>query len=162
MTYKTNKFFLAQNTSISSQQIISTTYQEVTGSKCNITLKKTSADFIYKFIFYSQPRYVSSSDYDATFIHIKLQKSNDNFSSNIVDIPGKQLNFSGDTIQDPDHFYNSCNVFFIVEDLDVEYLRLVARSYSTSNRAILHSVDYLDGAAISNAYFNPTLVVAEI
>ena len=162
MTYKTNKFFLIQNTNITNQQIISTTYQEITGSKCSIKLKKQNADFMYKFIFYTSPYYVSSSDYDATYIHVKLQKSNDNFSSNIVDIPGKQINFSGDTVQNPDHFYSTCNVFFIIKDLDSEYLRLVARSYSTSNETFLHKVEYFDGATISNSYFDPTLIVAEI
>ena len=162
MTYKTNKFSLFQTSNAPTQQTISTTYQEITGSRCNITLKQQTSDFIYKFIFYTSVYYISGSNYDATFIHVKLQKSNDNFSSNIVDMPGKQFNFSGDTIERPDHFYSTCNSFFIIKNLDAEYLRLVARSYSTSNKTNLHKVEYLDGGVANGVIFNPTLIVAEI
>ena len=163
MTYKTNKFFLAQNTSTSTQQLISTTYQEITGSRCNLSiLNQDTSDFIYKFIFYTSSYYVSSSNYDETYIHIKLQKSNDNFSSNIVDLEGKQINFSHDIQQVPEFFYSTCPVFFTIKDLDSEYLRLVTRAYSTSNKTNLHQVEYFDEDAISGAFFNPQLIVAEV
>ena len=90
-----------------------------------------------------------------------MQKSNDNFSSNIVDITGCQVNISGDSVQTFDSFYKSCNVFFIIENLNSEYLRVVARSYATANEVRLHRNDFWDGGS-GDVYFNPTLMVAEV
>ena len=92
----------------------------------------------------------------------KLQKSNDNFSSNIVDLPGCQFNFSADTVQNNDYFYKSCSPFFIIENLDSEYLRLVTRAYSTSNEVKLHRSNHFDGGGGVDVYYNPTLLVAEL
>lgn len=161
MSYKNEKFYLAQNTDNPSLQTISTSYQEITGSKCNIAFKKNTANVLYKFCFFSTQKYVSANNYDKTLIHVKLQKSNDNFSSNAVDIPGKQFNFSGDTQQSEDFFYMSCQSFFIIENLDSKYLRLVARAYSTSHETDLHRNEYWDGG-VNEVYFNPSLIVTEI
>lgn len=162
MTYKTEKFFLNSSTDNPSSQTVSTSWIELTGSRCNITLKQNTIDLLYKYSFYTYGIFVSHSDYKKTFIHVKLQKSNDNFSSNIVDLPGCQFNFSADTVQNNDYFYKSCSPFFIVENLDSEYLRLVTRAYSTSNEVKLHRSNHFDGGGGVDVYYNPTLLVAEL
>ena len=162
MTYKTEKFFLTSSTDNPSSQTVSTSWIELTGSRCNITLKQNTINLLYKYSFYTYQVYSSHSNYDKTFIHVKLQKSNDNFSSNIVDLPGCQFNFSADTVQNNDYFYKSCSPFFIVENLDSEYLRLVTRAYSTSNEVKLHRSNHFDGSGGVDVYYNPTLLVAEL
>ena len=162
MTYKTEKFFLLSSTNNPSSQTISTSWIELTGSRCNITLKKNTVNILYKYSFYTYQIYSSSSDYDKTFIHIKLQKSNDNFNSNIVDMTGCQFNFSGDTDQNNDYFYKSCSPFFIVENLDSQYLRVIAKAYSTSNEVKLHRSNHWNGTDSADVCYNPTLLVAEL
>lgn len=163
MTYKTEKFFLSKSTDNPSFQTVSTSWIELTGSRCNITLKRNiPANILYKYSFYTYMIYNSSSNYKKTFIHVKLQKSNDDFTSNIVDLPGKQFNFSGDTEQNNDYFYKSCSPFFIIESLDSEYLRLVSKAYSTSNEVKLHRSNHWDGSGSANVCYNPTLLVAEL
>ena len=105
MTYKTEKFFLNSLTDNPSSQTVSTSWIELTGSRCNITLKQNTINLLYKYSFYTYQIYSSHSNYDKTFIHVKLQKSNDDFFSNIVDLPGCQFNFSADTVQNNDYFY---------------------------------------------------------
>jgi len=162
MSYKVNnKFFKADHLSSVSLQETSTSWLEIDGSRCELKFKKNTADIMYKFNFYTHNRYKSGSDYDQTFIHVKLQKSNDNFSSNIVDIPGCHHNFSGDTLQTQNFFYMSCNTFFIVENLDSKYLRLVVRSYSANTRTDLHRTEYYNGTT-QTEYFSPKLVIAEL
>ena len=162
MTYKTEKFFLSSSTNNPSFQTVSTSWIELTGSRCNILLKQDTINILYKYSFYTYGIFVSSSNYKKTFIHVKLQKSNDDFSSNIVDLPGCQFNFAGDTVQNNDYFYKSCSPFFIVENLDSSYLRLVARAYSTSNEVKLHRSNHWDSGDGADVYYNPTLLVAEL
>ena len=162
MTYiMNNKFFKASHLSNVSLQETSTSWLEIDGSKCELGFIGDTANIMYKFNFYTHNRYKSGTDYDQTFIHVKLQKSNDNFSSNIVDIPGCHHNFSGDTLQTQNFFYMSCSTFFIVENLDSKYLRLVARSYSSSTRTDLHRTEYYNGTT-QTEYFSPKLVIAEL
>ena len=96
-------------------------------------------------------------------MHIKLQKSNDNFSSNIEDVPDCNINFSSDTIQTSDHYYKVCNVMFIVENLNSAYahLRLVTRAYSSSWNSNLHTTNYFDGGSVNISY-EPILSIIEI
>ena len=162
MTYKTEKFFLSSTTNNPTAQIVSTSWIELTGSRCNITLKQNTINLLYKYSFYTYNKYVNSSNYEKTFIHVKLQKSNDDFSSNIVDLPGCQFNFSGDTEQNNDFFYKSCSPFFIVENLDSSYLRLVARSYSASNEVQIHRSNHWNSGGGADVYYNPNLLVAEL
>jgi len=52
---------------------------------------------------------------------------------------------------------------FILENFDSKYLRLVTRSYSTSNKARLHTAYHYDGQVNpSNIYYNPSLIVLEL
>ena len=86
----------------------------------------------------------------------------DNFSSNIVDVTGCNFNASGDTQENRDYFYNAYTPNFILNDLDSNYLRLVARAYSTSNEAHLHRAAQFDGTSPNEVYFNTSLLVMEI
>jgi len=162
MTYKVEKFLTTNSTNNPTSQTITTSWSELTGSRCNLSFKENTANILYKYSFYTYNIYTNSNNYKKTFIHVKLQKSNDNFSSNIVDLPGCQFNFSGDTEQNDDFFYKSCSPFFIVENLDSNYLRLVARSYSSANDTKLHRSTFWDGATNADVYYNPTLLVAEL
>jgi len=163
MTYNINKFKLLQTTDSPARQTISTSYIEITGSRCEVN-HKINPNFIYKFNFCLATIYTfgSGGTYDKALIHIKLQKSNDNFSSNIVDIEGCNFNASGDTQENRDYYYNTYTPSFILNNLDSNYLRLVARSYSTSNEAHLHRVYQFDGTSPNEVYFNTSLLVAEI
>ena len=157
MTYRINKYANFNAVSNPSLQTISTSYTEVTGSKTNVSTIGTTGNIIYRFSFL-----VQQTGSDQAFLHVKLQKSNDNFNSNIVDVPGCSLNFSGDTQQSNDTFYKICDPFFIVQNFDSQSLRLVARSYSSDHDADLHRLVYWDGQATSTEYYNPTLMVLEI
>ena len=163
MTYNISKFKLLQTTNAPAKQTISTTYVEITGSSCEVS-HKIKPDFIYKFNFCLTTIYTfgSGGAYDKALLHIKLQKSNDNFSSNIVDVTGCNFNASGDTQENRDYFYNTYTPNFILNDLDSNYLRLVARAYSTSNEAYLHRANQFDGISPNEVYFNTSLLVMEI
>ena len=162
MTYDINKFKLLQTTSAPALQTISTTYTEIEGSKCEVSYK-TNPSFIYKFNFYLSTIYEFGTNgvYDKALLHIKLQKSNDNFSSNIVDVEGCNFNASGDTQENRDYYYNTYTPTFILSNLDSNYLRLIARAYSTSNEARLHRAYQFDGSSLNEVYFNTTLLVIE-
>ena len=162
MTYNLKKFFLTQTENNPSIQNISTSYVEITGSKCEVKNTFSNNKIVYKYSFYLSSKIVGGESNDLpVFVHIKLQKSNDNFSSNIVDIPGCQVNVSSDDTED-EYYYISVSPIFIVENFDSNYLRLVIRSYSTSNEAQLHRVPYYDDAVGNNIYYNPSLIVMEI
>ena len=163
MTYSINKFFLNKTVDAPARQTISTTYEEINGSKCEVS-RNVSNNFIYKFNFCLATIYMfgTGGSYDKMLLHVKLQKSNDNFSSNIVDIEGCQFNISGDTSENRDYHYHTCTPTFILENLDSNYLRLVARSYSTSNEAHLHRSYNYDGVIGNEIYFNTSLLVMEI
>tara|TARA_Y200000002_G_C22672513_1_gene660673 strand:- start:987 stop:1460 length:474 start_codon:yes stop_codon:yes gene_type:complete len=157
MTFLKNKFFKSVNESSSPDQITSTAYAEIEGSKTNVEKINTSSDLYYFFSFSTVPVVL-----EKTFLHVKLQKSNDNFSSNIVDVTGCNYNFSTDTAGGTDHIYKVNNVLFIVQNTNNDSLRLVARAYSTGNRANLHSTPHFDGSASNTKYYYPTLTVKEL
>lgn len=166
MTYLNNKEFVYSTTQQPDSQTISTTYQEITGSKCNINFSGNTANILYKCSFYARYIYSSSSSWSKIFLHIKLQKSNDNFSSNIVDLPGLQYNFSSesDTFVSRNTKWEVISPFFIVENLDSKYLRLVTRAYSTSHEGVLHDNQYYDGSTspATSIRFDPSLIVMEL
>ncbi len=159
MSYKVDNFLHVSTEDNPAAQTISTTYTELTGSKCEVKTIKSNPTLMYKYSFYQMYDYPTLN---VQFLHIKLQKSNDNFSSNIVDIPNCMINISGDTQESDDFFYKTVNCFFIVENFDSKYLRLVARSYSTSYESYLHKSPEYDGVTNSNAHYNPSLIVAEL
>ena len=162
MTYKLNKFFLTQKESNPSIQYLSTSYVELTGSKCEINYTFLNNKIVYKYSFYLSTKLDGGNSNDLPlFVHLKLQKSNDNFSSNIVDIPGCQVNLSTDDSED-EFYYISVNPLFIIENFDSKYLRLVGRSYSTLNEAQLHQVPYYDGSSQNNIYYDTSLIVMEL
>ena len=159
MSYKTDNFLHISAEDNPAAQTISTTYTEITGSKCEIKSINPSPTLMYKFSFYQMYDYPTLN---VQFLHIKLQKSNDNFSSNIIDVPNCNFNISGDTQESNDFSYKTVNCFFIVENFDSKYLRLVARSYSTSYESYLHKSPEYDGVTNSNAHYNPSLIVVEL
>jgi len=160
MTYKLNKFFLAQNTNNPSAQSISTSYVEITGSKCEVKSILENPIILYKASFHMYDTSPTSGN-NNPFLHIKLQKSNDNFSSNIVDIPGCQVNVSSDSTESQEWYHRAVHPMFIVENFDSKYLRLVIRSYSADTSVSLHVSTYYD-AAYQNVYYNPSLIVMEL
>lgn len=157
MSYNIKKQSVFTRTDNPSSQSISTSYTAITGSTGQIKLSRSTINVLYKFSFY-----VYNSDAASHFLHVKLQKSNDNFSSDINDISGCQINLSGDTQESNDKKYEAYFPMFIVENLDKEYLRLVVRSYSTSSEATLHRSTQWDGSTSADVYFNPTLTIVEI
>lgn len=157
MSHKINRFSNFEVDENPSSQTISTTYVEVSGSKCEIEAVSSSVTLLYKFSF------LASSVSSAYFLHVKLQKSNDNFSSNIEDISGCMFNISGDTKNTSDDMFKTCSPFFVLENFNYKYLRLVIRSYSTSTTARLHTVSQYDGANPStNIYYNTSQIVMEV
>jgi hypothetical protein len=163
MSYKVNKFSSFDFSNNPSAQTISTTYTEITGSKCEIKSINSNPKILYKFSFLASTIWVNSSNYDQHFLHVKLQKSNDNFSSNIIDVPNCLFNISTDTQNLADSLWKTCSPMFVLENFDSKYLRLVTRSYSTSNRARLHTSIHYDGSSsASNIYYNPSLIVVEL
>ena len=158
MTYKLNKFFVTQNVDNPSAQSISTSYVEITGSKLEVKSILENPTILYKASFHM--RDVNETG-DNPFVHLKLQKSNDNFSSNIVDIPGCQINISGDSTETTDIYHRAVHPMFIVENFDSNYLRLVIRSYSADTAVSLHVSTYYD-ASSQNVYYNPSLIVMEL
>ena len=157
-----DQFNLLQKTNSPLTQTASTAYTEITGSKGSLVFLKSTSTFLYKFSFYVETKYNGS--YTKPFLHIKLQKSNDNFSSNIEDIPNCIVNFSGDTIQGVDYLYKVCNVMFIVENLDSQYehLRLVTRSYSSSWNTNLHTTLLFNEGSQPAIFYEPVLEITEI
>ena len=166
MSYKTDNFLHVSAEDNPAAQTISTTYTELTGSKCEVKTIKSNSTLMYKYSFYAQGNEPLTSEEQTFWLHIKLQKSNDNFSSNIVDIPNCCINFSGDTKEiesNADYYYKTFTSFFIVENFDSKYLRLVARSYDTDHKAKLHRNYYYDSTNnVSGIYYNPSLIVAEL
>ena len=164
MSYNVNYFNLLKKNANPTTQTLSTSYTEIDGSKGELAFSKSNVTFIYKFSFYAETKWINASTYYRPFMHIKLQKSNDNFSSNIEDIPGCNTNFSGETQQASDHYYKVCNIMFVVEDLshDYKHLRLVARSYGSSWNNPLHTTNFFDGSTTDTVYYEPILEIIEI
>ncbi len=169
MSYKYEKFHHLSTVENPSAQTLTTTYQEITGSKCQIIRTKPTINLVYKFTFYSNLGDVGSYGPNDPFIffsHFKLQKSNDNFSSNIIDMPDYNFNFSGDTKEagynSHDWYYKVISPFFIIENFDSNYLRLMGRAYSDNHDAVLHKSTYYDGGVASDIYYNTNLKVLEL
>lgn len=167
MTYLLkNKELAYSTTSQPSAQTISTSYQEITGSKCNINFRNSTANILYKSSFYARYIFTSSSNYSRIYLHVKLQKSNDDFSSNVIDLPGCQYNFSSesDTSLARNGLWTISSPFFIVENIDSKYLRLVARAYSTSHQGVLHDNQYYDGSSspAASIRFDPNVIAMEL
>ena len=160
MSYKVDKFLHINSTDNPAEQTISTTYTEITGSKCEIKSINPSPTLMYKFSFYQSYDRDNSKH---SFLNIKLQKSNDNFSSNIVDIPGQIFTVSGDTQESNDYYRKTITAFFIIENFDSKYLRLSARLYSSTYSSVLHRSNYYENTPDpTNIYYNPTLIVIEL
>jgi len=162
MSYRNNlQFIHHSSTNAPARQTISTTYTELTGSKASISV--SGVDLYYKYSFYFSTIYDfddgSTGAYDKPFLHLKLQSSNDDVTW--ADISGTEHNVSGDTQQDRDYYYRSQGSFFILENFTASYVRVVGRSYSTSNRVDLHRARQFDGVN-NEVYCNPTLLVLEI
>ena len=162
MSYNIQKYFYLNNTNNPDQYTVTSSYTEITGSKGAVSCIKSNSKILYKYSF-SCSQFTTN---DTTFLHVKLQKSNDNFSSNAVDIDGCHFNFSGDTTYSGvDVQYGTVNTLFIVDnDSSIGHLRLMVRRYSSSNSSILHKADYYDGIQITDesVYYNPTLMIVEI
>ena len=158
MTFIKNKFFKSLSETSSPNQVISNTYVEIEGSKITVEKLNTSSDLYYFFSFSTAVHSLEKS-----FLHVKLQKSNDNFSSNIVDVTGCNYNFSTDTSNVvTDHLYKINNVMFIVQNTGNDSLRLVTRAYSSSNRVQLHLTPDFDGSTGNTKYYYPVLTVKEL
>ena len=162
MSYKVDKFFHTNLTSNPTTQYISTTYEELSGSKCEIKSINPDPDLVYKYTFNSWPDKSASPEIYNFHINVKLQKSNDNFSSDINDITGYNFSISGDTNSSSDRYMQTVHCFFIVEDFDSSHLRVVARSYSTTTKAQLHRNNSFDGSTNLDLKTHPTLIVAEV
>ena len=163
MSYRNNLKFTHTNTvTAPARQTISTTYTELTGSKCEIPV--SGADLYYKYSFHLSTIYDfatgSSGAYDKPFLHLKLQSSTD--GSTWSDITGTEHNVSGDTQQNRDYYYRCQTVFFILENFTASHVRLVARAYSTSNEVDLHRARQWDGNNNDEVYQNTTLLVLEL
>ena len=172
MTYNVNKICIYQNTTHTShQQIDSTTYTEVSGSKCNLNnTEQRSMNLYYKFNFncaYDPSTGNNSNDYHQYMLHMKLQSSNDNFSSDINDVPGCRFNISHDIVgagtnTGYDYSIMTYTPFMILENFNKSYLRLVTRVVSASKyKGMLHGYITFDGG-LSTYYYDSLLQVVEI
>ena len=163
MSYKNRKFLHTSSVDAPARQTISTAYTELTGSRCAVSVP---CDLYYKYSFYFSTIYDfttgSTGAYEKPFLHFKLQSSTDNFVSNIVDISGTSHSMSGDTGQDRDYYYATQVCFFIIENFTASHIRLVARSYSASNRADLHRARQWNSSDNTEVYVNPTLICLEL
>ena len=158
MSFIKQKQVLCRKESNPSTQLIPDSYTEIAGSKAELVNVNSSAKFIYKFCF----NISLTSSVNKWFLHIKLQKSNDNFSNDINDIPGANYNVASDTVSDVDHLYRLNTAFFVVDNLNgTNQLRLVCRAYSTSLQTSLHESLHYDGSATSKV-FDPSLIVFEV
>ena len=168
MTYAiTPKICIYQNTTHTShQQINSTTYTEISGSKCNLNnTNQRNINLFYKFNF--------SCGYDPSvsghqyMFNVKLQSSNDDFSSDITDVPNCKFNISHDIIGAGSNTGSDLSImtytpFMILENFNKSYLRLVVRVANTNHyKGMLHGYTTFDGASY-NWYYPSLLQVVEI
>ena len=159
MSYIKEKFYLNKTVLQPANQIISDSYVEITGSNCYVDPKLSTHKLVYKFSFYITQ---NSSD-TKFFLHVKLQKSNDEFSSNIVDIEGANYNIANDTVSGSDHFYKVSTVLFVVDSFSTPHnLRLVCKAYDTNKTAWTHENRFFDGSTVTDKFYNTSLVVFEV
>ena len=158
MSYRINKTAIFQTEDDPLSQSVSTTYLEPTGSRVKLRFSGSTANIYYKYSFYAYQ--ASTSPF---FLHCKLQKSNDNFVSDIEDVAGCHFNFSGDTEESPsDDQYQSINAMFIISACDKRHLRLFVRSYSADTAATLHRSTQWDGSTSADVYYNPSCIAMEV
>tara|TARA_R100000278_G_scaffold69867_1_gene55371 strand:+ start:164 stop:640 length:477 start_codon:yes stop_codon:yes gene_type:complete len=158
MSYNVDKFSSFTTSSNPTAQSISTTYIEPTGSRVRLDFAATTANVYYKYSFY-----VAQASTDPFFLHCKLQKSNDNFSSDIEDISGLAFNFSGDVEAGTnDTLDQTVNAMFVITGLDKRHVRLMVRSYSTATAASLHRSSNWDASTSADVYYNPSLIAIEL
>ena len=158
MTYIKEKYYLNKTVLQPANQTISSSYVEITGSSCYVDPKSSTSKLVYKFSFLL--RLLNSSD----FLHVKLQKSNDGFSSNIVDIEGANYTIRNDG---PANAYNLSQVvtaMFIIDSFSIPHdLRLVCRNYDSNKTVKSHYNEYFDGVNPStNKFYKTSLVVFEV
>lgn len=162
MSYKIDKFFHIYPTDNPTTQYVSTSYTELTGSKCEIKSINPNPNLVYKYTFHAWPDKSASPALNNFHLNVKLQKSNDNFSSDINDISGHNFSISGDTYATSDRYFKTVHCFFVIEDFDSSYLRVVARSFSTATKAQLHRNNSFDGSTNLDLKTYPNLIVAEV
>lgn len=160
MTYIKHKFSLFQtqdNPTAQTWSGVNVDYQVITGSTCEIIPKFSNPTIIYKFNFYLR------DNGERPRLNLKLQKSNDNFSSNIVDMSGYKLTLAGETLQSNDYHRGTFSIFFVIENFDSKYLRLVGRPYNSAfNGMKLHRSSDWENSSSADVYYNPTLMVIEV
>ena len=158
MSYIRQKQNIIKKESSPSVQSIGTSYVEITGSRAELTSFNSSNKIIYRFIFNIQ----LTSSINKWFLHVKLQKSNDGFSSDINDVSGANYNVAADEISTLDHLYRLNTAFFVLDGFTgTNQYRLVCRAYSSSLQPQLHQGNHFDGAA-SVKTFDPALILLEV
>lgn len=158
MTYNMNKPTIFQREDNPTTQAISTTYVEPVKSRVHVGFSGSTAKIYYKYSCYAY-----QTGTIPLMLHVKLQKSNDNFSSDIEDVDGCNFNFSGDTAESPANtFYSAFNAMFVIENLDKRYLRLMVRSYNSSTTSNLHRSTQWDGQTNADVYYNPSCIAMEV
>ena len=159
MTYLRSKEFKELLTQNPQAQYPSTSYTEITGSRIEITPVSANSKIVYKYTFNIQLNYSTASKW---FLHVKLQESNDNFTSNIIDVPGSNYNVSSDDKNIIDHLYKISTVFFVINSfVGTKQFRLSCRTFSNSLAPQLHRCDYFDGSALQFST-DTNLIVFEV
>jgi hypothetical protein len=158
MSYIRKKQHIANKESSTSIQTLDTSYVEITGSRAEFTSVSSSNKLVYRFIFDIQ----LTSSVNKWFLHIKLQKSTDGFSSDINDVSGANYNVASDERNVTDYLYRLNTAFFVINGLSgTNQFRLVCRTYSNSLKPQLHQGNHFDGGA-SVKIFDPSLVLFEV
>tara|TARA_B000000557_G_scaffold261977_1_gene261928 strand:+ start:944 stop:1420 length:477 start_codon:yes stop_codon:yes gene_type:complete len=158
MSYIRQKQVIYSKESNPSAQLIPDSYTEITGSRTELISLNTSMKFIYRFCF----QIGLASSPSKWFLHIKLQSSNDNFTSHIYDIPGANYNVASDSQNADDNLYRLNTAFFVINNLTGKnHVRLVCRSYSNSLKPSVHESKWWDGVEVSRI-FDPSLIVFEV
>tara|TARA_Y100000592_G_scaffold38385_1_gene60796 strand:- start:18027 stop:18509 length:483 start_codon:yes stop_codon:yes gene_type:complete len=160
MTYIKQKFSLFQTSNAPSAETWTgndVDWRVITGSTCEINAKMSNPTIVYKFNFYLR------DNGEKPILNVKLQKSNDNFSSNIEDMEGYKVSFCGDNSQANDYHRLTCPIFFVIENFNYNYLRLICRPYKNNYNDIkLHRSTDWDNSTSADIYYNPTLIVFEV
>tara|TARA_S200000501_G_C20838612_1_gene750531 strand:+ start:554 stop:1030 length:477 start_codon:yes stop_codon:yes gene_type:complete len=158
MSYIRQKKVIYSKESNPAAQLIPDSYTEITGSKTELISLNASTKFIYRFCF----QIGLNSSASKWFVHIKLQKSTDNFVSHSYDIPGANYNVASDSNTATDHLYRLNTAFFVIDNLlGTNHVRLVCRAYSNSLKPSLHESNWYDGQ-FDPKIFDPSLIVFEV
>ena len=157
MTYIKEKFYLNKTVSEPANQTISGSYVEITGSNCYVDPKSSTSKLVYKFSFFVKA--LRSTD----ILHVKLQKSNDGFSSNIVDVEGANFNIKNDGPQDEYSLSQVSSTMFTIDSFSIPHsLRIVCRNYNPTRTVKTHTIEFFDGINPNNVFYNTSLVVFEV